>query len=629
MEKVIKNMFLNNRLGEISGLYTVISDSEAICSADADNKWVYDKNKVTATDTYGTFKVTCEFTYDADSDTYLRRDSVENISGEPIKIIKAVSRFGFNGCPYEIYTQQNSWQHENIGVWQKLENGTVIKSRGVRTCDGTNPYVSLWNYRNKNGMTFNIIPSYRWKAEISKIGAFAEKEYTVMQYGIEDSAFSYELKPGESLCFSEVLFYFYDNKTDMGSYKMHKYINAKYPRAQLPVLYNSWLYRFHYIGFDELLPQVNEAAELGCEYFVVDAGWFGNGENWSVQVGCWEENEKGAFCGRMKEFADYVRSKGMKFGLWLEPERAAENVRCVKDNPEFYMKADQNSYMLDFSNDKAREYITQKSFELIDKYGIEMFKIDCNTTIVIDKNRSNFVNYYKGLFKYFADIKKKYPGFYIEDCSAGGIKNDLEHIKHMDTCFISDMVNVTKLAETYVNLLLRLPPSCISKWGITTSISDLPNYDGTLSDRLLSCGDGLWNRVESVDKEFLFNYLSGGTVGFGGDLTRVDANSKAYFKEKIAEYKKYREFFKNCAAYILVNEPELKIIQYIYENTNIVDVYFLSEQSENITFYPVVENGAAYIADGNEISADDLCRFGMTIETMDMFTSKRIVLQKL
>lgn len=629
MKKIIERMILDNRLGEISGLYTVITDSEAVDAIEAEDKWVSEENTVTVSGTYKTFEVTCEFTYDKNSDTYLRRDSVKNISDTPIRISKAVSRFGFDGCPYELYTQRNAWQNENVGSWQKIENSTVVKCRGLRTCDGANPYVSLWDYRNKKGMTFNIIPAYGWKAEISRIGAFAEKEYTVFSYGINDSGLSYELKPGEKLVFSELLFYFYDNKTDMGSYKLHKYVNEKYPRKQLPVLYNSWLYKFHHISYDKLLPQVNEAAKLGCEYFVVDAGWFGNGEEWTLQVGNWTENKIGAFGGRLKEFADYVRSKNMKFGLWLEPERAAKTAECVRENPEFYMKADQDCYILDFANDKARKYITEKSFELIEKYGIEMFKIDCNTTTVIDKNRAAFVDYYKGLFKYFDDIKKKYPGFYIENCAAGGMKNELEHIKHIDTCFISDMVNTTRLAEMYVNLLFRLPPSCISKWGITTSISDLPEYGGGVSDRLLTCADGLWNRVESVDREFLFEYLSGGTVGLGGDLTRIDEKSKEYFKRRIAEYKENREFFRNCAAYIVVNEPKLKIIQYMYKKKSIIDIYFLDEKSENITFYPVVKKGADYSVSGEKISAETLTRFGIKEKTQDAFTAKRIVLEEI
>lgn len=629
MEEIIKRMVLDNNLGEISGLYTIIADSEAVDALESADTWVSDKNSVTVTGVYNTFEVTCKFTYDSDSDTYLRRDSVKNISDKPIKINKAVSRFAFDGCPYELYTQRNSWQHENVGAWQKIESGAVIKCRGFRTCDGMNPYVSLWDYRNKKGMTFNIVPSYRWNAEILRIGAFGEKEYTVMNYGIEDSGFSYELKPGEELMFSEMLFYFYDNKTDMGSYKLHKYINAKYPRKQLPVLYNSWLYKFHHIGYDELLPQVDEAADLGCEYFVVDAGWFGNGEEWTLQVGNWTENKIGAFGGRMKEFADYVRSKNMKFGLWLEPERAAKTVEYVKTHSDFYMKADQDCYVLDFANDKAREYITKKSFELIDEYGIEMFKIDCNTTTVIDKKHASFVDYYKGLFKYFEDIKKKYPGFYIEDCSAGGIKNDLEHIKHIDTCFISDMADTINLVEIYVNLLFRLPPSCISKWGVTTSIFGLPEYDGGVSDRLLTCADGLWKRVESVDKEFLFNFLLGGTVGFGGDLARVDEKSKEYFKHKITEYKENREFFQNCAAYILVNEPELKIVQYMHEKKSVIDIYFMEEQSENVTFYPVVKAQANYRMCGKEISGESLMRFGIKEKTGEMFTAKRIVLDEI
>jgi len=44
--------------------------------------------------------------------------------------------------------------------------------------------------------------------------------------------------------------------------------------------------------------------------------------------------------GRMTEFADLVRSLGMKFGLWMEPERALPTSKAAKEHPEFYLEGD-------------------------------------------------------------------------------------------------------------------------------------------------------------------------------------------------------------------------------------------------------------------------------------------------
>ena len=65
-------------------------------------------------------------------------------------------------------------------------------------------------------------------------------------------------------------------------------------------------------------PLVDAAAEAGCEYFCIDAGWYADGFWWD-EVGEWKESRK-RFPNGVKEVADYIRKKGMIPGLWLEIE---------------------------------------------------------------------------------------------------------------------------------------------------------------------------------------------------------------------------------------------------------------------------------------------------------------------
>ena len=56
-------------------------------------------------------------------------------------------------------------------------------------------------------------------------------------------------------------------------------------------------------------PLVDAAAEAGCEYFCIDAGWYADGFWWD-EVGEWKESRK-RFPNGVKEVADYIRKKGM------------------------------------------------------------------------------------------------------------------------------------------------------------------------------------------------------------------------------------------------------------------------------------------------------------------------------
>ena len=60
------------------------------------------------------------------------------------------------------------------------------------------------------------------------------------------------------------------------------------------------------------------AAAVGCEYFCIDCGWYADGVWWDW-VGEWLPSKR-RFPRGISEPLDYIRSKGMIPGLWLEIE---------------------------------------------------------------------------------------------------------------------------------------------------------------------------------------------------------------------------------------------------------------------------------------------------------------------
>lgn len=63
---------------------------------------------------------------------------------------------------------------------------------------------------------------------------------------------------------------------------------------------------------------IDKAAEMGCEYYCMDAGWYDKGYWWD-RVGEWKESPE-RFPNGMKSVCDYAKSKGLVMGLWLEIE---------------------------------------------------------------------------------------------------------------------------------------------------------------------------------------------------------------------------------------------------------------------------------------------------------------------
>lgn len=75
---------------------------------------------------------------------------------------------------------------------------------------------------------------------------------------------------------------------------------------------------------------IDAAAESGIERFLWDDGW-------EEHFGDWEIDKK-KFPNGLKPIFDYIKSKGMKAGLWISLAAVAGSSKIVKDHPEWIIK---------------------------------------------------------------------------------------------------------------------------------------------------------------------------------------------------------------------------------------------------------------------------------------------------
>ncbi|MCW1043127.1 alpha-galactosidase, partial [Streptococcus anginosus] len=97
-----------------------------------------------------------------------------------------------------------------------------------------------------------------------------------------------------------------------------------------PVLINNWEATYFDFDEDKLVSIAKKAFDVGIELFVLDDGWFGNRENDCAGLGDWYVNPKRLPEG-ISSLSEKIRSFGMKFGLWFEPE-------MVNKDSELYRK---------------------------------------------------------------------------------------------------------------------------------------------------------------------------------------------------------------------------------------------------------------------------------------------------
>lgn len=120
---------------------------------------------------------------------------------------------------------------------------------------------------------------------------------------------------------------------------------------------NNWEATYFDFTKSKLIELAKKAKETGIELFVLDDGWFGNRSDDRRALGDWIVNES-KLGGSLKELIAEVKSMGLQFGIWVEPEMISEESDLYKAHPEWVIQApsrphtySRSQLVLDLSND--------------------------------------------------------------------------------------------------------------------------------------------------------------------------------------------------------------------------------------------------------------------------------------
>lgn len=476
----------------------------------------------------------------------IRKDVIKNVSDKNVTFRAALSKFTFCGGEYEVYTQYSEWCRESVGKWNTLISEISIGNADIRANAGNSPFLAIYNTQNGRGMAFHLLAESTWQIKAKKdYSQNGQTKAITVEAGISEKGFNYELTPGETIEMPTILYYEFKNKTDMDAYKLHRYYNDVKPASKMPLIYDTWLSNFDDISYELLTRQLEQASELSFEYFVIDAGWFDKPYIWFNNVGDWKEETETSMKGRMKEFADAVRSKGLKFGLWFEIERAGLTSKAFKEHPEYYLVENGNAFV-NFANKEASDYVYKKLAYNIDKYGIEFIKFDFNAELTYDSLNHSFIDYFKGYNEFLRRIKSEHPEIYLENCASGGMRMSLAGIDYFDSYWMSDNHSLYAQLEIFKNTVIRMPSRMLEKWLTIASFENFtPTEDGMPAEKILVSGNQNWSYVETISSKYLKNVMFGGPIGASCNLEKLSNSLKTLLKEKFNEFKNDREFWMN------------------------------------------------------------------------------------
>ena len=238
--------------------------------------------------------------------------------------------------------------------------------------------------------------------------------------------------------------------------------------------------------------EIDLAADIGAETFLIDAGWYGPEPNsWYQNVGDWYS---GAWLPNdIQPIREYARKKGMRFGLWVEIEGAGAASKLRQEHPDWILTRNgqpiANGRHLDVGNPVVAKWMESEIARIIRKYDLDVFRIDYNMSTEEDGNheREGFVEnsswrHVENLYAMFDRLRQQFPGVIFQNCAGGGGRLDWGILRRFDNTELSDWMREPRGVKILNGMTWILPPEILLRT-FGTEVPDLSG-DGDIDAQL-------------------------------------------------------------------------------------------------------------------------------------------------
>jgi alpha-galactosidase len=505
-------------------------------------------------------EVYVELQYQADAATGILRRSaqVQNKTSSPLTI-EQVASGTWNlprGTNYRLRYLTGRWAGEWHLHEQMIQPGkTILESRRGSTGAQNNPWFAIDRYgsndQDNGDVWFGALGwSGSWQMSVEQ----DQIQQVRVTGGPNGFDFGYRLTAGERLQTP----YFYAGYSHDGiggaSRLLHRFeLSSILPHAPSPklrpVLFNSWEateFKVDEAGQETL---AEKAAGIGVERFVVDDGWFGQRADDRAGLGDWYVNPV-KFPHGLKPLIDKVRSLGMDFGLWVEPEMVNPNSDLYRKHPDWVLNftgrprsEGRNQLMLNLARPDVREYVFQFLDKLLNENDIAFLKWDYNRNwsepgwpaVSHEDQKQLYIAYVQNLYSILDELRAKHPHVEVESCSGGGSRVDMGIMHYTDEVWPSDNTDAFDRLLIQDGFSYAYAPGVMMAW-----VTDSPT----------------WVNQRTVSLEYRFLSSMQGALGIGANLNNWKPEDFATAKKMVAQYKHVRETVQRGSLYRLISPQD-------------------------------------------------------------------------
>lgn len=332
----------------------------------------------------------------------------------------------------------------------------------------------------------------------------------------------------------------YTTQTDAGlskvSQQFHHYARnkllPKWTRTTRPVHANSWEALYFDHGMEKLIALVDAAHATGAERFILDDGWFIARRSDDAGLGDWQVDET-VYPDGLHPLVNHVRSKGMQFGLWFEPEMVNPDSALFRAHPEWVLQYPpyplvpaRNQEVLDLSQPELFDYLFNAISTLVDEYQIDYIKWDMNrdTLNAGSGRQASQHTQIHAVYRLMRALNKKHTTLEIESCASGGARVDFGVLQHTGRVWTSDNIDPIERISIQHGFSLFFPPEIMGAH-IGSSIAHLTGRQTSLDTRAIIALQG--------------------QTGFEFDSRKLDDEERITVKHYTDIYKQNRDWLSN------------------------------------------------------------------------------------
>jgi len=335
----------------------------------------------------------------------------------------------------EFGEQRTSWKQSTI---------SVSNSRG-RTSHEKWPVVfaGTAQFGEQHGEVWGCHVGWSGNFDITLDGVTEHRKH--MLVGEKVVAGELVIKPKETFSAPTVYAVHSPHGLSTASQHFHQFVRSRLRHEDTwrPVTLNTWEAVYFEHNFETLTKLADVAAHVGVERFVLDDGWFSGRRNdtaglgdWTVDASVWPDG--------LHPLINHVKSLGMEFGIWCEPEMVNPDSDLFRKHPDWVLHhgvnppiTGRNQLVLDLSRSEVREFLFTSVSQLLDAHDISYVKWDHNRELVASPAHEQT----RGTYELLGRLKQTHPQVQFESCASGGGRIDFGILPFVDRFWTSDSID--------------------------------------------------------------------------------------------------------------------------------------------------------------------------------------------